>query len=399
MIPLGDSSFWQDPYPLLSRLRSEHRTAVTEDGTQAILRWEDAETLLKGGDFLNEGLEYIEARGFSPGDPLYEWRRHSIGAMNGTSHTRIRSLVNRAMTHRSVDGLRESIRRHAKALMSAYAEAGEMEVRGEFALRLPFLVVTDFLGIELAEAAQVGRHMSSGAADAFGPDVTPAIRTQANETFAALMTFVSGLVEDRRAEPRADLLSDLIRVEEAGERLSHDELIVLFTNIFGGAIETTASLLTSAVMLLAQHPAQAELLRKDPEGLKKGAAEEVLRHRPGFYAVGKKAARAVDAFGLHFEKDESVTIPIGAPNRDPSRWEDPDVFDITRDPRVWSLSFSLGEHFCLGQALARAEIQEVMSIFVQHADELELLVDPPRWLPRVMVNRVEALPIRFRFKE
>lgn len=397
VIPLADPEFWQNPYPTLSALRDRHRTAVTDAGVTAILRWDDAEALLKSGDFENEGLEYIEARGFAPGDPLYEWRRHSIGAQNGAPHARIRGLVSRAMTHRQVDDLRPSIRSHAAAMLRA-AE-GSIDARSEFAVRLPFLVITQFLGISPEESVAIGKQMASGAADAFGPNVTQEIRDQANDTFEALMAFVAELVEKRKIEPRDDLLTHLIQAEEAGDRLSHEELIVLFTNIFGGAIETTASLLTSGVMLLAQHPEQREALARDPEGLKQGAAEETLRHRPGFYAIGKKAARDVSCFGREFAKDEPVTIPIGGPNRDPSRWSDPDRFDIRRDPRVWSLTFSMGDHFCLGQALARCEIQETLATVARHCEDLELELDPPRWLPRVMVNRVEALPVKFHFRE
>ena len=86
IVPLAEDAFWQAPYATLSRLRDDHRTAVTDAGVKAILRWDDAERVLKGGEFINEGLEFIEARGFSAGDPLYEWRRHSIGALNGAPH-------------------------------------------------------------------------------------------------------------------------------------------------------------------------------------------------------------------------------------------------------------------------------------------------------------------------
>ena len=116
--------------------------------------------------------------------------------------------------------------------------------------------------------------------------------------------------------------------------------------------------------------------------------------RPGFYAIGKKAVRDVEAFGTRFEQDEPLAILVGAPNRDPSRWDNPDQFDITRDPRVWSLTFSMGDHFCLGQALARCEVQEAIATFVHHCHGLELEKEP-RWLPQVMVNRMEELPIAF----
>ena len=390
----ADDAWWQDPYTNLSRVRDEYRTGVTAEGLKAILRWDDAEDLLKSDRFENEGLEYIERRGFSPGDALYEWRRHSIGALNGKDHDRIRALVSRALTHRSVDGLRERVREHATHLLKASHAEGEIEARAAFARRLPFLTITDFLGIQLEEAMTVAQKMGKGSADAFGPRVTQEIRDDANAMFSTIMEFVGELYESRRSEPRDDILTALISAEEGGDRLSHDELIVLFTNIFSGAIETTASVIASGIYELARHPEQAALLRRDPERFKKSAAEEVIRHRPGFYAAGKKAKHSHSAYGLDFKEGEPISILIGGPNRDPSRWDDPNRFDITRDARIWSLTFSMGEHFCLGQALARAEIQEAMAALVEHCDEIEL-TEEPSWLPHVMVNRLESVPLRY----
>lgn len=398
IVPLEDPDFWQNPYPVLAELRDQHRTAVTDAGIKAVLRWDDAEALLKSDRFLNQGLEYLEERGFNPGDPLYEWRRHSIGALNGPDHTRIRSLVSRALTHRTVDGLRPMIRTHAENLLAEHLPKnggqGSLEARRDFATRLPFLTITDFLGIRIEESMTVAQKMGQGSADAFGPKVTPEIRDAANASFRAMMEFVGQLYEDRRSRPRDDLLTALIAAEEGGERLSHDELIVLFTNIFGGAIETTASLIASSLYEMARHPDQAAQLRADPDRWKKGFAEETIRMRPGFYAVGKKAAAAHSAFGLDFEEAEPVTMLIGGPNRDPRRFPEPDRFDMTRDPKIWSLSFSMGAHFCLGQALARCEIQEAAATFARHCGEIEL-AEEPRWLEQVMVNRFERLPLRF----
>lgn len=220
--------------------------------------------------------------------------------------------------------------------------------------------------------------------------------TYANRVFASLMAFVSDLVESRRSEPRDDLLTRLIAAEEEGHRLSNDELIVLFTNIFGGAIETTASVMTSAFLELARHPDQLELVRGNTEALKVGAVEEILRYRPGFYATGNKTTRATQLAGLSFEAGEPVTSIIGAHNRDPARYDDPDRFDVTRDPTLWSFTFSMGPHFCLGQALARAELQELVATIARHTRDLELTAEP-RWLPRVMVNNVDRCPVRYRF--
>ena len=396
VIPLDEDAYWADPYPIIAELRDRHRTAVTPDGLKAILRWSDAEEIKKRPEFENEGLEYIEKRGFKPGDPLYEWRRHSIGALNGADHRRIRSLASRALTPRSVEKVRPVTREHARLLLERHAEAGEFDVRKEITA-IPFMSVVSFLDIEMDEAATIGQQMAGAGAEAFGPNVTQEIRDRANVTFAALMEFVGGLVESRRSNPRDDLLTRLIAAEEDDHRLSHDELIVLFTNIFGGAIETTSSMMTSVFLEFTRHPDQLELLRRDPEGLKRGAVEEVLRYRPAFYASGNKANADAETAGLHFEAGEPLSIIIGGPNRDPTRFSDPDRFDITRDPTIWSFTFSMGPHFCLGQALARAELQETAAVIARHARDLELTAEP-HWLPRVMVNHVDRCPVRYRFE-
>jgi len=395
VIPLHDDSYWADPYPILAGLRENHRTAVTPEGIKAILRWDDAEEIKKRPEFINEGLEYIEARGFKPGDPLYEWRRYSIGALNGEDHRRLRGLVNRALTPKSADKVRPVVRQHVRDLLERHADAGSFDVRQHIRV-VPFLSIAAFLEISPQEAAEVGAKMQGGGGDAFGPNVTQEIRDRANATFAVAMEFVGELVEDRRRNPRDDILTRLIAAEEDGDRLSHEELIVLFTNIFAGAIETTSSVMTSMFMEFASHPDQLELLRENPDGLARGAVEEVLRYRPGFYASGNKTTQATELAGLQLEAGEAVTTIIGAPNRDPRRYRDPDRFDITRDPTVWSFTFSMGPHFCLGQALARAELQETAMAIAAHTRNLELTAEP-KWLPRVMVNHVDQCPIRYEF--
>ena len=242
VLPLDDDAYWADPYPILDEFRDRNRTAVTPEGLKVILRWSDAEEIKKRPEFENEGLEYIEERGFKPGDPLYEWRRHSIGTLNGADHRRLRSLANRALTPRSVEKVRPVTREHMRSLLERHSATGEFDVTEEITA-IPFMSVVSFLDIERAEAATIGAQMAGAAVDAFGPNVTQEIRDRANATFEALMEFVGELVENRRSKPRDDLLTRLIAAEEDGSRLSRDELIVLFTNIFGGAIETTSSMM------------------------------------------------------------------------------------------------------------------------------------------------------------
>ncbi len=394
IIPLKDADFWQDPYPTLAAIREEFRVGRTDGGLQSIMRWSDYVELINSGNVIAGGLRQLDERGFKPGDPLYEWRRHAIGILDGPDHLRLRSLVNRALTHRSVNHLRDAVRKYANEILDQYDADGRIDVRTHYAEALPRFVRTQFLGLSDEEVARSTEQMKTGPAEGFGPFVTAEIREQANASIAAMMAYVTGLYEDRRAHPRDDLLTNLIEAEENGERLSHGELITLFTTLFA-AFGSSASTIVSGIYELARHPDQAAILRADTERWKKGVAEEVFRYHPALYAINRKTAREFDAFGAHFEADELINIQSGAANRDPRRWPDPDRFDITRDPGLWSMTFGMGAHFCLGQALARCEVQESLAVFVERCDDIALESEP-RWTPFAIRAQLDALPVRYR---
>ena len=171
------------------------------------------------------------------------------------------------------------------------------------------------------------------------------------------------------------------------------ELVTLFSTIFGSGA-STASIISSGLLELARHPEQAELLRGDTERWKKGASEETLRYRPAITAVGHKAASSTRAFDMEFAAGTPISIILGSANRDADYWEDPERFDIQRNPKKSSLTFGIGAHVCLGHAMARATIEEALAVFVERCDEIEL-VEEPRWIPFVMENKLEQLDIKF----
>ena len=395
VIPLQDPEFWQDPYPLLNRLRENGRVAVTDSGVKAVLRHADCEAMLRGDGFVNEGVSLLERRGFRAGDALLEWRRLTLGAINGADHRRIRALAGRAITHQTVECMRPLIRERTHALLDELAPRGEMDVVADLAQRLPLAVISDYLGIDEADRDRIADTVLAGVAQAFGVRVDEEVRSRANAMFGTLMDFIAGLIRERSMQPRTDLLTRLMSVEESGDRLAQQEIIVLFLNLFSGATESTASAMASGLLLFARHPEQAQRVRDNPE-LLKPATEEVLRlYPPNLVLQNKLSARRQELFGVELAEGEQVVIPFGAPNRDPRVWADPDRFDVTR-PVQRHFSFSLGEHFCLGQALARCQLQEVFGTVLARCHDLRLLVDAPRWKPFGAVSSMEALPLGFR---
>lgn len=394
-LPIADPDYWQDPYPVFRALREQHRVAQNDQGHVVPLHWQDAAWAIKGTDFIAEGIEVLERRGFKPGDPMHIWRSNAIGVMEGESHRRVRSFATGALSKRNMDSIRPLIRKHAHALLDRAAGEAELDVHRDFASPLPRLVMMDFLGIGEGELSGSFAAVSRvSIADCFGPRVTSELRAAANEAIQKSMDHVAGLYAKRRAEPRDDLLTHLVQAKDEQGALSHGELITLFSTIFGSGASTT-SILASGILELARHPEQAALFRSDPERWKRNVTEETLRFRPAIIAIGQKSAVAQEAFGIPFAKEEPIAVVLGAANRDPARWDDPERFDIRRDPSVMSLTFGMGAHFCLGHAMARATLDEALACFIERCDEIDV-VNEPRWIPFVMENKLDRLVIRRR---
>ncbi|MGB0621855.1 MAG: cytochrome P450 [Myxococcota bacterium] len=395
VLPTDDAGYWQDPYPHLAEAREQSRVAVNAEGLLQVLRWDDAVETMKGTRFIAEGIEVLERKGFNPGDPLHTWRKNAIGTMEGDQHRRVRGLAGAALSKRKMDGLRPMIRRHAHALLDEKMEEGALEARHDYAGPLPRRVMMEFLGIAPDEMmAAMGPMSRVNIVDCFGPNVTPQLRQDANESIQVSMDHTAMLFEKRRTEPKDDLLTALLEAGAQNEKLEEGELVTLFSTIFGSGASTT-SIIASGLMEFARHPDQAAILRADPQNRMNGASEEVLRYRPGITGVGQKASTDLEAFGLELEAGTPLMVSIGSANRDPRNFENPETFDITRDPKNTSLSFGIGAHVCLGHAMARATVEEALAVFVERCDEIEL-ANEPSWIPFVMENKLDGLSLRFR---
>lgn len=391
-LPLTDPAFWADPYPRLNRLRESTRVARSEDGTAVILRHADVEALLGGGLFRNEGISLLERRGFVPGDPIHTWRSLALGSLHGADHRRIRTLVGRAMGERQMEAITPIVQRHTSHLLDTLG-AQPFDAVSAIGGNLPLWVISDYLGIPEDARQRVDDLVRQGLADAFGVEVTPAIRERVNAMFRTLLDFVDGLIEARAMQPRNDLLSGLLNTGDMDERLSREEINVLFLNLFVGATESTAFALTSGLMLLAQQPELLQRLRDQPDAMH-AFVEETLRLYPPNMLLANKMALADCRFcDVDFAAGERVIVPLAAPNRDPRVFANPDAVDLTRPP-LRHFTFSLGQHFCLGQALARNQLRTFFELLAQRVQRVEMDIAQPQLLPYTAVNRWRELPLR-----
>jgi cytochrome P450 PksS len=308
--------------------------------------------------------------------------------LDAPDHTRLRALVQKAFTPRLVEGLRPRIHALAHELMDR-AEGGRMEVVGGFALPIPLTIIAELLGVPAGDEQRFHRWTTrivsvSSPVDIVG--VLPAVRS--------LFRYLRKLFDARRAEPRDDLITALVQAEEAGDRLSEDELLGMVFLLLAAGHETTVNLIGTAALVLAQNPGQAAELRADPSRMKT-AVEELARYAsPVELATERYAREDLSLCGVPIRRGEMVLGVIGSANRDPAHFADPDTLDLAREPNR-HLAFGMGAHYCLGAPLARLETQVALTVLLERAPGLRLAVpaESLRWRKHAFLRGLRELPL------
>ena len=356
--------------------------ALSYDAVHAVLRHPDfkfASTALLGDDEL--------------GHRMYERSRRNLLHRHGESHTRFRKLVNRAFTPRTVERLRPAMRARFDDLLDPVCARGACEFVREVAYPYPPQLICALLGVEVDRWREVSDWVEV-LFSSFQLDPTNRARVWATqqELDAAMLE----VVRRKRVEPGDDLVSDLLTVESGGERLTDEEIATLADNLITAGTDTTRNELASGVFDLAVHRDQLALLLDD-RSLLPGAVEEMLRYRPVVPGTMREAVTDLEILGIRFPAGSVVFPVFTAANRDPTVYPDPDRFDVTRAHAQPVLSFGGGAHFCLGAALARAELQEALALVLDRLPGFEIDGDPGTvpWKPMVGIGGPEALPLRF----
>jgi cytochrome P450 len=386
-IDLRDCEFWQDPYPTLAEARARHRVARSSAGEVMLLRADDLDTVHVHPAFAQPGLRALERLGVHDGS-FYEWRRLTMPAHDGPVHERLRATVVRAFTPLRVQRVRDDLAEHARDLVRALAERESFDVVADYADDLPLWLICRFLGLPLAARDEIATFLA-GTESGFTDPLTPEIRGRAEDSIVALGNYVEALVAQRLAQPGEDLVSDLLEAEAAG-RMSRDELVALVVNVLGGAVGSSRAAIVNSILLLLTHPEQADWVRAAPDDRLAPALEECLRYHPPFRTGRKLVVDDNDVFDAPLHAGDTVFLARQAANRDPARWADPDRFDVTRPPER-HFSFGYGPHFCLGQALARLDVQEAVRAFLDGMPDARLLTTEPRRVPFTPDDLVEEL--------
>jgi pimeloyl-[acyl-carrier protein] synthase len=381
--------FIEDPYPLYHRLRAEDPVHQSPLGLWVLSRYDDILMLLRDPRFGRRGFQaLISARfgraGLGP----------SMLLQDPPDHTRLRTLVNKAFTPRVIEGLRGWIQQMVDALLDAAADRGEMDLIADFAYPLPVSVICEMVGVPAQDRDRF-RHWSNDVARSLDALVLadPDVVARASAAGDAMNAYFRDLVAERRRAPRGDLLSALIAVEEAGDRLSTEELFANVVLLLLAGHETTANLLGNGVLALLRHPEELLRLRRDPSMIE-SAVEELLRYDSPVQRVSRITNEDVTIGDRTIPTGSLVLALLGAANRDPAHFAGPDRLDLTREDNR-HLAFGWGIHFCLGAPLARLEGQIAIGSLLRRMPRLSLATDRVEWRQTATLRGLTTLPVRF----
>lgn len=312
-------------------------------------------------------------------------------------HTKLRSLISQAFTPRSIANLEPRIRELSRGLLDEKIEQGSMDLAADFSVPLPMMVIAEMLGIPVADRPRFIRWNDVILNMSYTVPGGPGVAEVVNEFRAVTVEmndYLTGLLADRRAAPKDDLLTRLVQAELDGERLTQQEIAGFFQLLLLAGSETTTNLINNAMLCFIEHSEELARLKAAP-GLMPSAIEEVLRYRAPLQWMLRLTRREVELHGQLIPAGKLVIPMIGSANRDPKQFRDANRFDITRDPNP-HLAFGHGIHFCLGAPLSRVEARIALPALVERLRGFALASDQP-WEPRagLHVHGPTHLPICF----
>jgi cytochrome P450 len=396
---LASPPFKANPYPFYARLRAEApvwRVTLRDRRTAwLVTRYEDVARVLKDDTFAKDKLNAMdsEQRAKTPWVPgfLKPLERNMLD-LDDPDHARLRALVSKAFTPRLIERLRGRI----EALCEEFLDAmeGERDRKGgtdlvaDYALPLPVTVIAELLGVPAEDHAKFHRWSNRLVSVSSGRDML-----QALPAALSFVRYLRKLVERRRADPQGDLITALIRAEEAGDKLSEDELLAMAFLLLVAGHETTVNLIASGTLALLEHPEQTESLRRDAS-LVKPAVEELLRYTsPVEMATERYARKDTEIKDTTIPRGGLVLAVLGSANRDERHFEDPDALDLARDPNRHLAFGRGGVHHCLGAPLARMEGQIALNALLRRFPGARLAPEILRWRRGLFLRGLERLPL------
>lgn len=386
--------FIRDPYPSYDKLRT-HAPVLHLPALNGYLvsRNADAALVLRDKRFGKDYVTRITRRWPEAlNEPVYRAMGRWMLTQDPPDHTRLRGLVVKAFTARRVEDMRPKIQAIVDDSIDRVIGQGRMDLISDFAFRLPVIVICDMLGIPETDREIFFKRERTGGRLLDPVPLSRAEIDEANAAHANSEAYFQRLFDLRRREPGDDLTTQLVQAEEAGSKLSNEELTANIILLFGAGHETTVNLIGNALLALHRNPDQLELLKSNLS-LMPNAIEEFLRYDSPVQLTYHVAMEDVEIGGVKIPQGDNVMCLLGSANHDPAVYPDhPDRLDITR-PNVRPLSFGGGIHFCLGAQLARLEAEVALTTLLRRIPNLRIDdVENPKWRPTFVLRGLKELP-------
>lgn len=393
-LPNLDYALTATPDDVSGQLRDAQRRAPVAIGPVGpeILSYDLARAVMRDDRFgIPPGIS-LAMQGVTSGR-LYDKVMSSLLCLEGAEHQRLRKLVSKAFTPRATARLHDTIVEVVNDLIDRVADRGRFDVVEDIARPYPIPIICALLGAPQED----WKLFSAWAEKVIGAfSFTTELTSEQATVIGAwdeLDAYVDGMIDDRRRHLTDDLLSALIRAEDDGDRLSRDELRMLAAGLLMAGTDTTRNQLAASVQVLCEHPHQWRALAADP-GLAMSAVEETMRHSPAVCLAPRIAADDIDCAGYTYPAGSFVMVNTFAANRDPSVYDEPDRFDLSRTDAPAILTFGGGVHYCLGANLARLELAEALAILARRLPDLHRAGDAP-WKPLMGMTGPTTLPVEF----
>jgi cytochrome P450 len=390
-------SFRVDPYPAYRRLQENdpfHRSRAVNGWV--LTRHADISAVLRDTRFGSDArktprFKKMQEQRIAAGEVTREEAdAQSMLGLDPPDHTRLRSLVSKAFTPRAVEALRPRVEQLVDEMVERAAAKGTFDVIREIAYPLPVIVIAEMLGIPPEDREQF-KHWSDEIALSVGMANLDEER-RARDAQRALREYIIPILQERRREPREDLLSALVAAEEQGDKLSLMEMYNTIGLILVAGNETTTNLIGNGLLALLQYPDQLDRLRSNPETIGT-AVEELLRYDSPVQGTSRHVSEDAEVNGHPVKAGQELLLFLAAANRDPEQFRDPDTLDIGREDNK-HLSFGNGIHYCLGAPLARIEGPAALNALVQRFPNLRLASDKLDWGDNIVLRGLRELRVR-----
>jgi cytochrome P450 len=389
-----------DPYPTYRMLHDRDPVMYLPGlfglGAWVVTSHAVCSQVLRSKQFIKQGEKVLspEKLALVPNErsEIAERRRSNMLFVDPPVHTRLRALVTQAFTPRTIERLRPHIAEIAEQLINDAAARGTMDLIRDIAFPLPVIVIAELLGVPPEDRDRL-KAWSTDLTLGVNPSATADDFVKVERAIAALEEYLTPIFEERRHSPRADLISELVRAQEAGDRLSRQELSGTCRLLLTAGHETTVNLIGNGMLALLRHDGERQRLMAD-RSLLPNAVEELLRYDSPVQLTLRYASEDT-ALGAHTaRRGDLVLTLIGGANRDPSEFADPDKLDLGRKNAHAHLSFGGGIHYCLGAPLARLEGELAIGALLEKLPRMALTDEKLSFRPNPALRGLQSLPVR-----